>query len=95
MCQAGFKASAGTILEQCLHSTFALPVLGCTIRELGEVKYAVTIISRGRFPTTTRTASPRLPGLSSNCFIKVVVVVDAVQRAVQDELALNEAGKDR
>jgi hypothetical protein len=59
VCQAGFKASAGTILEQCLHSTFALPVLGCTIRELGEVKYAVTIISRGRFPTTTRTASPR------------------------------------
>jgi len=35
---AGFKASAGAILEQCWHNTFALErrnIDGCTLRELG------------------------------------------------------------
>jgi hypothetical protein len=44
--RAGFKASAGTVLEQCWHSTFALdqrPIPGCTIRELGVDQSAMPV----------------------------------------------------
>jgi hypothetical protein len=44
--QAGFQASAGSILEQCWHSSFALdrrPIPGCTIRELGMGESAIPV----------------------------------------------------
>jgi hypothetical protein len=42
----GFKASAGTILEQCWHSTFTLdqrPIPGCTILQLGVDQSAMNV----------------------------------------------------
>jgi len=66
--QAGFKASAGTILEQCWHSTFALdqrPILGCTIRELGDAKSTMTV-TMPKFDHLARTfPDNKMDGLTS------------------------------
>jgi hypothetical protein len=55
--QAGFKASAGTILEQCWHSALALdqrPIPGCTIRELG-VDQSVMSVTVPKFDHLAQT----------------------------------------
>jgi hypothetical protein len=55
--RAGFKASAGTILEQCWHSALALdqrPIPGCTIRELG-VDQSVMSVTVPKFDHLAQT----------------------------------------
>jgi hypothetical protein len=66
--QAGFKASAGTILEQCWHSALALdqrPIPGCTIRELG-VDQSVMSVTVPKFDHLARTfPDNKMDGLTS------------------------------